>query len=568
MALQPQQLLLLPRRLELAAEFVKDVTASASSHGVLLSGPNGVGKSGVGLLSYLLCAARRMPVVYLGKMETWVQAAQSGGGDAYLLGYFWKQNVDLIAASPLLRGVFAAPLRDDADAFTPRTMAALRDAAARPDVGMGVILDEVQHITAAVQRGATPGVSTPGLITSGSYFSLNWHDWMNDNRVFARMSIASAHGERDYRLPSGEDHRVRIVEPLSDAQRSAMLSHQKSPAYVRDAAARERIVFYAGNILRSLMDVARNLPDGERALKSELAVRLDGVHAAMEIDCKRWLASLPGEERAAAAIQTKDLLAGKLSWRSAKGLYDAGIMFRTARSAFIRPVSPIASAAYLSATASYFLDSAAATPLSSITDGRLRGLALEARVLARVSAARVYVGAKSLDGRLSDGLFLRSSYSLPFDALDDVVQREVPVLYQPLSLIYPCDGILMPAEGDAEGSIIVIECSITDPRDADRVAKVLKYFEPSGVISELARRFPALPRVIALVYDSDLATKTLSSAAAALSRGERFPAAAVTAPEALAPDARESAAPTPAASLASVRVLDRASLVTLSSIVL
>ena len=231
-------------------------------------------------------------------------------------------------------------------------------------------------------------------------------------------------------------------------------------------------------------------------------------------------------------------------------------------------MSPIASAAYLSATASYFLDSAAATPLSSITDGRLRGFALEARVLARVSAARVYVGAKSLDGRLSDGLFLRSSYSLPFDALDDVVQREVPVLYQPLSLIYPCDGILMPAEGDAEGSIIVIECSITDPRDADRVAKVLKYFEPSGVISELARRFPALPRVIALVYDSDLATKTLSSAAAALSRGERFPVAAVTAPEALAPDARESAAPTPAASLASVRVLDRASLVTLSSIVL
>ena len=327
------------------------VASGIDGSGVLLSGPNGVGKSGVGFLSYLLCAARRLPVVYLSRTETWVQAAQLGEGDVFLLSAFWEQNADLIAASEPLRAVFAAALRDEAGALTSHVMDALRRTARRHRLGIGIILDEVQHITATVQRG-NANEATSGQRTAGDYFRNNWHDWMNDNSAFVRMSIASAHGERDFKLPSGEDHRLRIVEPLTDGQREALQSHPDSPAFVSDPDARKRIVFYSGNVLRALMNAGRALPaNSPTALDTELSRRLGRLHVAMQEDCRLWLASLPEDERAAAAGLSMDLLSGKMRWTAAKGLYDAGIMFRSASSDFIHPVSAWASSAYLTCTA-------------------------------------------------------------------------------------------------------------------------------------------------------------------------------------------------------------------------
>ena len=566
-------MLLLPQRMQLAAEFVESLVARDWRSGVLLSGPNGVGKSGVGLLAYLLCAARRLPVVYLSGTETWVVAAQSGDGDAHLLKRFWRQNADLIAASEPLRRVFAAALRDEPLAFDSAVMEKLREVAGK--VGVGVILDEVQHITAAVLNVSAP-VVTPSERTAGLYFRNSWHDWMNDNAVFVRMSIASAHGERDYKLPSGEEHRLRIVEPLADRQRSALQSHPASPAYVHHSAARERIVFYTGNILRSLRVVARGLsttssPELEAVL-AVLAVRLERLHTTMQLDCERWLTSLPEGERTMAAERAKELLAGKLSWRTAKGLYDAGIMFRTAASDCIRPVSAIAASIYLSSVAKLILRTGA-TPLSSIADGRRRGFELEARVLARLSEGSFEPPAKLLDGRRSDPLSLRSSYALPFDQLEEVVPRSSPVLYQPLSLTHQCDGIVMPASGAKDAIIVVLECSTQSPRLPERVGKVLKYLRPGGVVSRLAQRYPFLPCVVALVYDGDLAEAAVHGDTGALCRGELPPEqrAALGGPTAVAATAA-STVPTvaalPPAATATVRVLDRGSLISLGYIAL
>jgi hypothetical protein len=395
---------------------------------------------------------------------------------------------------------------------------------------------------------------------------------MNDNAFFVRMSIASAHGERDFKLPSGEGHRLRIVEPLSDGQREALQSHPDSPAYVHDAAARKRIAFYAGNVLRTLTMVAGGLPTiSRKALEDELAKRLERVHAAMQMDCEHWLGSVPEGQRALAAERSKELLAGKLSWRTAKGLFDAGIMFRTTESDHIHPVSAIAASAFLSAMASHVLRTAAATLLSSIADGRKRGFELEARVLARLSTVSALASAKLLDGTPSESLSLRSSYTLPFDKLEEVAPRDTPVLYQPLSLTFPCDGILMPATGDAEGAIVVLECSTQCPRDATRVAKVLPYLRPGGVVSVLAHMFPAVPRVVALVYDGTLdEAAVVRDDTGALHRGE-LPQGAV----AESPAAGAAAAVTPTApgqiaptATADVRVLDRSSLVMLGGLAL
>ena len=527
---------------------MRAVTTATRGSGVLLSGPNGVGKSGVGFLSYLLCAARRLPVVYLSRTETWVLAAQRGEGDGHLLSEFWEQNADLIAASEPLRAVFAAALRDEAGAFTSHVIDALRRTARRHQLGIGIILDEVQHITAAVLNLNAPAV-TQGERTAGSYFRNSWHDWMNGNSAFARMSIASAHGERDYKLPSGEDHRLRIVEPLIDGQREALLSHPDSPAFVSDPDVRKRIVLYTGNVLRALMNVGRALPaNSPSALDRELLQRLGQLDVAMEVDCRRWLTSLPEDERATAAVKSMDLLSGKMRWTAAKGLYDAGIMFRREDSDTLHPVSAMASSAYLSTTARYILSAASSTPLSSLTDGRQRGFALEARVLARLITISNLVGTKLLCGRHSAALSLRVSHSLIFSQIDEVVPREMPVLYQPTTLTYPCDGIIMPAIGDAQGAIVILECSTSSPRSDKRVAKVRRYLQPGGVASVLAERFPALPRIVALVFDSDLAEQKLSGDAAAL---------------AAADVARE-----PHIATASVRVLDRASLVQLGQIAL
>ena len=546
---------------------MRAVTTATRGSGVLLSGPNGVGKSGVGFLSYLLCAARRLPVVYLSRTETWVLAAQRGEGDGHLLSEFWEQNADLIAASEPLRAVFAAALRDEAGAFTSHVIDALRRTARRHQLGIGIILDEVQHITAAVLNLNAPAV-TQGERTAGSYFRNSWHDWMNGNSAFARMSIASAHGERDYKLPSGEDHRLRIVEPLIDGQREALLSHPDSPAFVSDPDVRKRIVFYSGNVLRALMNAGHALPaKSPSALATELSLRLGKLHVAMEVDCRRWLASLPEDERASAAVKSMDLLSGKMRWTAAKGLYDAGIMYRPASSDFIRPVSAWASAAYLSCTAQYLRG--AAKPLSSFTDGRIRGLELEQQTLARLAYADVLVSTKLLSGEESDSLHLRSSYALPFDVLDEVVPRESPVLYRPLSLTFPCDGILMPAADDAKGVIIILECSTTDPSNAARVAKALRFLTPTGVVSVLARAFPALQCVMALVFDGELRKRQLPSEnAAALSCGELPASSIATSATASAAQAAALQVPDLHAPMrlvnTEVRVLDRVSLERLS----
>lgn len=130
----------------------------------------------------------------------------------------------------------------------------------------------------------------------------------------------------------------------------------------------------------------------------------------------------------------------------------------------------------------------------------------------------------------------------------EVVLRECPVLYQPLNLTYPCDGILMPSVDAAGSTIIVLETSTTPPTDAGHVRKVLRFLEPGGVAYVLARRFPELRCVVALVYDGDLVRvkKPLGAQAALLAAGT-------------------AAGPTHAVR---VRVLDRVSLVALGDIAL
>ena len=167
---EPLKLLLLPQRVACALELV-DAVVRRKPLGVRLSGPNGVGKSSVGLLAYLLCAARGLPSVYISQSASWVTAAREpGGGDVFLLKKFWAQNADLILREPSLRRIFRAALLDAEAPFSAGVMEMLRDAVVSFTApGLAVISDEVQHITAEVYAANVKNPA-PEVQRAGRYF--------------------------------------------------------------------------------------------------------------------------------------------------------------------------------------------------------------------------------------------------------------------------------------------------------------------------------------------------------------------------------------------------------------
>ena len=133
------------------------------------------------------------------------------------------------------------------------------------------------------------------------------------------------------------------------------------------------------------------------------------------------------------------------------------------------------------------------------------------------------------DGTKSHEIRLQSSYALPFDAVDEVLPREAPVLYVPMSLTadprvrwhhpHSCPPRAIRTVPSSSWSA----CSTTNPRDAARVDKALRCLEPMGVAGTLARCFPALRRIVALVFDGDLLNGELSSEKAASTESRRPP---------------------------------------------
>ena len=507
---QPLQVLLLPQRLRQAFELV-DAVARNEPLGVHLSGPNGVGKSAIALLAYLLCAARGLPAVYIARTESWVDAARSvGGGHAYFLDAFWRQNADLIIEQPALRSIFAVALQDGTAPYSHNDVKALRAAVRSGAVpGLAVIMDEVQHITKAVQGiRVDDSEPTKARQTASDYFTTNWYDWTNDNAVFQRMSVASAHAHRDTKLPDGEAHRLRFIEPLGPADRAVLQETPQSPAYVHDPAARERAVYVGGNVLRKLITAARLLPHGRVPTKRELSRLWTTMWDDMLADSVSWLQSVPKSERTLIARTAMDVVTGKAAWSRAKQLYDAGVVFRTAESERVQPVSTVACAVILRVMASHALESA--TPLSSISNGSERGYELERQFLGRVDGFNYDNGVptKLLDGSPAPAVDLRCGYALPFARVADLVARDVPVLYRPTTRIFACDGILMPAATDVEGKIWLIECSTSDPLDSARVRKVHNWFRPSGIVAQMRALHPGLTACVVLAYDGLLPDRT------------------------------------------------------------
>ena len=485
MGTAPQKLLLLPQRTTYACKLA-DAVAAGTHYGDLLSGPHGIGKSAIALLAYLLCAARRLPVVYIACSESWVSAAyHPGGGIKYFLERLWVQNADLIVENAALRKVFLSVLRDSPSPFTSDVMDALRKLVGTPTLpGFAVITDEVQHITAVVN--ALNFSASQAVDEASNYFRYNWYNWTNDNIIFQRMSTASAHSSRETSLPDGESHRLINIEPLDDADRDALQTAVDSPAFVEDSIARKQVVFLGGGILRKMIHGAQLLPKGRKPTQSDIDFMTTEVWVDMRDGCSKWFDELlTDERRAEAAKKAMDVVTGKVTRRDAMGLFDRGLVYRSSKSVFLWPVSPAASAIILQVAASY--DHRSRRRLSSIVDGRERGMELERQLLAILgSYSGGNIPAKQMDGSPAAAMHLSCSYTLPFSNLSEVIERDFPILYKPASLTFACDAIRMPAASDRTDEICIIESSTTQPLDPKRIDKVYGgFFGPEGVATQL-----------------------------------------------------------------------------------
>lgn len=545
----------LEQRADISREFLHAMlvrTGASRRFGVLLSGPNGAGKSAIGAEAALSAFARGLVCVYISKANAWVDAAKSGHGDGFLLERLVRQNVDLIAALPVLREALAPALVLSPKAVSKMEasiaediMDELREALkAKSAPSIGVVVDEVQTITKVKQAAVDKPI--PANFIADSYFE-QWHNWDNRNNVFVRMDIASSHGARELKLPSGEEHRLRIIRPWAADLVAAATTAAGSPCMYPKAheGARQRIVFTAGGIPRSLFRGKKLLaealaayekmtPRDKRKAGTQLPWAAHAVHtalrAAMEENCDRWFLTLTGDEKANASQSMLRLVRGELPWTRFKPLYDDGLVARCDETFNVKPVSAVASSVIMEVLAGHYLD-AVRKPLRTVAAGEERGFALELQVIARLAkVGKESLPAKTLKGDKPAPMVLaHADERLPFDGVDDLVaDKSLARLYVPTSKSFACNAITVPSSAAASEPIVVWETSVTNPRDSDRLDKVQKWFGVAGIVTLLRAAHPERSIVCALCWPDNFvaaaarATKhgTLTAATVAASTAD------------------------------------------------
>jgi hypothetical protein len=210
------------------------------------------------------------------------------------------------------------------------------------------------------------------------------------------------------------------------------------------------------------------------------------MRIAMESDCEHWLEKeLDADQRIEVANAIVPLLQGQLPWTFAKGAYDKGLVARLSSSLFVEPVSRVA-ASVLHQKLSAVLRKSPQRQLSSLS-GSEHGQALERQFRALLDPCVKTIRTRQLNpsGSTGPAINVRVDFSLPFQKLSETASSTSrSIMYFPQSPTFRCDAVLVPAprpkDDDAGASILdpllLWELSVTDPREASRVNKILKWF--------------------------------------------------------------------------------------------
>lgn len=352
------QLFVDDQRLAMAREFVTAMRAvragTMSDHGVLITGPTGVGKSAVGLLTFLTCFAQGLPVVCIPSAADWVTAEvdEAGGGHEFFLTQLLRQNADIVIADPLLRAVLEPALVDGRmdGSVMGRLRRTLRD---RPGPVMGVIIDGLQAITAPVTKGSAHSATAAERAVESVFRP--WHTWDISRSYFVRMDMVSSHSG-PWTVLRLAAHRMRLLRPWSPDVVAAATTAESSPLRLEEylEAARHRIADAAGGLPGSLATGIRHLRDAlsstsahEHDIDSAAAHAVAAQTAKMASCLRRWFSSVrSARDRLDIASVMLRLVRGDVGQYDARGLYDAGLVWcRRRHDVRVRPVCPAAASA-------------------------------------------------------------------------------------------------------------------------------------------------------------------------------------------------------------------------------
>jgi hypothetical protein len=290
----------------------------------------------------------------------------------------------------------------------------------------------------------------------------------------------------------------------------AFVTHRKSPGYIADADARKRVRFIGGGVLRTLLR-GKQLVEKHGVTLPALSRVEHQIRVEMSRQVEHFLRDVMENEEAQKAVAAAfvPLLRGEVEWNDVKALYDDGLVARVGEDPFVRPVSAVAASVLHQALAAF--NRLRKVPLNTLP-GAERGLEFERQVHARLDPCCITVHTKSLSSEPAAAVSLNVDYMLPFsDPMDTVNNADGrAVLYIPTSPNYPCDAIIVPSSTSATAPIIVVECSVTNPRESERVDKVRKWFVPGGWLSTLRAVHPTRDITVLLCWDEHM-TKSRAS---------------------------------------------------------
>ena len=392
-----------------------------------------------------------------------------------------------------------------------------------PWPAVAVIVDEVQNITNAI---AVKSAQNPTLEdrSAANYFETGWASWNTRNSCFVRMDIASSHGTRELKLPSGDTHRLRFVGPWPLDIARAALSHSASPAFVKQSVAYSRILYTAGGVIRRLLECKTAL-SSDVVTKKGLAVMEHSVRNAMMDDCQHGLQKqLNDGERLYLAQHILPLLRGQLSWTGVKGAYDYGLVARDESGLKAIPVSLVAGSVLHQELAKVLRS--VRIPASGLGSSE-RGFELERQVRIRLDPYNGLMRTMNLNGTEGPAIDVVVDHSIVLDKLDETVSTSLnSILYIPKFENSKYDAIIVPGSPDDDGDLSaaasaaagaasnsandsnksastgssslvsastpktlaplqVWEISVKDPRDSDRIENILPWFQQGGCIPAL-----------------------------------------------------------------------------------
>jgi hypothetical protein len=502
--------------------FVEELLDSTQSHsieyGVLFSGPNGVGKSAICLEAALFCFAMGVPCAYIPKAANWVNKSETEHqAQAYVMNQLFRQNADLIVGTHVeMEPHFLEQLRGEpAQAQSYKSLTdALEDRLIRP---IALIADESHMLTKA-------------SLGEKKFFASDFIVWTGPSYNFCSMLCASAHGLREFTLPSGEENRLRFVNPMRPEDAKILLLEPGSPfrhegyAGADREALRAYVLKLTGSMPRDLSQFATDLGNANQYDQSdtsidEIRMRIATIApqltiAKQDAAWKHWInqsnsvAHQVSPSHKFAALLSLFRGTAKFS-PDVKDLYDYGLVKRV-KLGMVVPCSLMASDA-LSYVFAHLRVEDDHMPLSQ-WNGAERGFQFELRVLRAIVrqgalSQHVRVHRACSPGSVSD-LYLGASV-IQTSRLDDLSDIEAlpgqKSLWIPSKSNSPFDGIIMPAlEQLGIDPIVVFDPSVTEPYDVERRKKAKKLSELCGVLKQRLKL--ACSPVPLVMWDGDVSS--------------------------------------------------------------